>query len=154
MPNPRKLSTSSTGKVGKADVIRRSWADSAAQIDKITKRPPAECIDEVAKKEWKRAYDVIESAGNENYIDRNALIVYCNVWSCYVKACDQLKMAEYLMRGPNGSMSPFANALLKYSQEVRAAANACGLSLESRLKIGDKKAQIIENSIESQFGTI
>lgn len=154
MPNPRKLTSVSSRKIGKADVIRKTWAEDAAQIDPITKRPPKECIDEVAKQEWKRAYDIIEQTGGLTYIDRNALVTYCNVWSCYIKACDQMKESGYLMMGLNGSMSPFANALLKYSQEVRAAANACGLSLESRLKIGDKKAQIIESSIESQFGAI
>ena len=124
------------------------------------KRPPTWLIDDIAKKEFKRLvkeFDKIEVVGN---LDLNNLCGYCNAYSLYRKATEQLKVEELLIEKPlpNGAKQIVENPLIKiqknYAEEIRKFASMCGLSIDSRLKIATVKVSKEKEQIKSEFGDI
>ncbi|WP_242864625.1 phage terminase small subunit P27 family [Clostridium botulinum] len=123
-------------------------------------KPPSWLRDSVAKKEFKRIINEfrnIEVIGN---LDLNNLGAYCNAYSFYIQATKELKGQPLTVQKvmPNGSYTTIENPLikiqLKYSEEIRKFASLCGLTLDSRMKIGAIKTTQSKEKVNEDFGDI
>ena len=124
------------------------------------KSPPTWLVDTVAKKEFKRIvkeFETIEVIGN---LDLNNLCGYCNAYSFYRKATEQLKNEPLIVEKPlpNGAIQEVKNPLIviqkNYADEMRRFATMCGLSIDSRLKFATVQVSKTEEEIEDTFGDI
>lgn len=127
-------------------------------------RPPNWLIDPVAKKEYKRIvkeFDKIDVVGN---LDRNNIACYCNAYSLYIKVTRELSTTPATVaKNPDNPDSPHVMnelylSLCKnqkdYSDEMRKFASLCGLTIDSRLKVGVVKVEKTKQEIEDIFGDI
>ena len=106
-------------------------------------KPPSWLVDTVAKKEFKRIIkelNEIEIVGN---LDLGNLGGYCNAFSYYRKATDELKRASLTITvtDKDGNVSTIEinpikqiNIQKKYAEEMRKFASLVGLTIDSRLK--------------------
>ena len=126
------------------------------QLEKV----PKWLVDSVAKKEYKRIvseFDKINVVGN---LDLNNIAAYCNAYSFYLKATNELKgqslTVERTMK--NGEVGLFKNPLIdvqrNYADEMRKFASLCGLTIDSRLKVASVQVNKTEKTIEDDFGDI
>ena len=126
------------------------------QLEKV----PKWLVDSVAKKEYKRIvseFDKINVVGN---LDLNNIAAYCNAYSFYLKATNELKgqslTVERIMK--NGEVGLFKNPLIdvqrNYADEMRKFASLCGLTIDSRLKVASVQVNKTEKTIEDDFGDI
>ena len=102
-------------------------------------------------------FDKINVVGN---LDLNNIAAYCNAYSFYLKATNELKgqslTVERTMK--NGEVGLFKNPLIdvqrNYADEMRKFASLCGLTIDSRLKVASVQVNKTEKTIEDDFGDI
>lgn len=123
-------------------------------------RAPNWLIDDVAKKEFKRIVKEFERIDVVGNLDLNNIAGYCNAYSFYLRATNQLKneglTVERKMK--NGSVGTFKNPLIDiqklYADEMRKFAALCGLTIDSRLKVATVKTTKTNQEIDDKFGDI
>ena len=123
------------------------------------KRAPKWLVDDVAAKEWRRVVkelNEIEVIGN---LDLSNLGGYCNAYSGYLKATEELKTAPLVLRKETrtGEMfvrNPLIDIQTNYANEMRKFAGMCGLTIDSRLKVAVTKVDKAEETLQSKFGNI
>ena len=122
------------------------------------KKTPKWLVDNVAKNEYKRLvkeFEKIEVVGN---LDLNNIACYCNAYSSYRKATDELSRQPLLIEKvlPNGATTIAENPLVKiqknYAEEMRKFASTVGLTIDSRLKMACFKITKEEDDIIKDFG--
>ena len=121
------------------------------------KRAPDWLLDENAVKEWKRLIkelDKIDIIGN---LDRNNLGGYCNAFSRYLKATEELSTAPLCVEKEtrNGIVivkNPLIDIQKLYADEMRKFASLCGLTIDSRLKAAVTKTTKKEETLKEKFG--
>ena len=123
-------------------------------------KPPSWLVDTVAKKEFKRIVkelNDIEIVGN---LDLGNIGGYCNAYSYYRKATDELKKASLTItvtdKDGNDIVKehPLVNIQKKYAEEMRKFASLVGLTIDSRLKAAVVKKGQFDDDIHSEFGDI
>lgn len=123
------------------------------------KRAPKWLLDDIAVKEWKRLVkelDKIDIIGN---LDVNNLGGYCNAFSRYVQATEELREAEFctIRETRTGQIvvkNPLIDIQKLYADEMRKFAALCGLTIDSRLKAAVTKTSEKEETMERKFGGI
>lgn len=142
------------------DGQKKEMAENAVATDKNQlKRPPSWLIDDVAKKEWKRVVKELENIGIVGNLDVGNIGGYCNAFSSYTKATEELRNQPYCFvketsSGTSVQKNPLVNVQKLYAEEMRKFASNCGLTIDSRLKAGAAKVEKQENDIEMKFGAI
>lgn len=159
MGRPRLPANQQKGHINVVDMQRMQAAEKlVAGETKLKTTPPTECIDDAAKKEWRRVVKILRSIGTDTVVDRSGLIGYVNAWSNYTRVSKQFadEGFEYTITSDKGTViaNPLVGVQCKYGEEVRKFAAQCGLTLDSRLKAGNAKLDKQEQSIESRFGNI
>ncbi len=115
--------------------------------------PPAWLTDETAVKEYKRLVKAMKNMDMLGDLDANNLACYCNAFSNYLKATEQL--TELVTLTEKGySENPLIAVQTKYAKEMRDFARLCGLSIDSRLKFAAVKLNDISENIDDEFGNI
>lgn len=136
---------------------RKKEEESVTVGKEQLKRAPDWLFDDVAKKEWRRLVkelDKIDIIGN---LDRNNLGGYCNAFSRYIKATEELCEAPLCVEKEtrNGTVivkNPLIDIQKLYAEEMRKFATLCGLTIDSRLKAAVTKTTKEEESLKEMFG--
>lgn len=102
----------------------------------VTPKPPKWLRDDkIAYQEWKRVVPALEKLGLITEVDGAALEMYCNAWSRWRKAEEQLKiegMTFTSMKNNYQCASPWIGIAQKYAQICRSFMQEFGLSPSSR----------------------
>lgn len=130
-------------------------------------KPPSWLMDKVAKAEFKRIvreFDKVDVVGN---LDLNNIAGYCNAYAMYRKVTKRLEDTEIVITVPDLDsdsprevpvMNPLYRDLVKnqrdYADEMRKFAALCGLTIDSRLKVGTVQTTQQNQEIEEIFGDI
>lgn len=133
--------------------------DAEAKVSgtkRVIFRPPKFLIDDVAKKEYKRLVKLLKEIDIIGDIDVNNIAMYCNAFSKYCDATEQLGEQGITVENADGFTveNPLVNTQRKYAEECRKFAATCGLTLDSRLKAGQAKVDRANRDIEELFGDI
>lgn len=161
MGRPRKLLAEQKGDLKVEIQLNKAEAENLVSVGKSQlDMPPDWLINQTAINEFNRVvkeFNKIDVVGN---LDLNNIAGYCNSFALYVEATNQLKNEELTVEKtmPNGSTTTAENPLIKiqknYATEMRSFASLCGLTIDSRLKIGSKKVEETQQEIEDTFGDI
>lgn len=133
--------------------------DAEAKVSgtkRVIFRPPKFLIDDVAKKEYSRLVKLLKEIDIIGDIDVNNIAMYCNAFSKYCDATEQLGEQGITIVNADGVTmeNPLVNTQRKYAEECRKFAATCGLTLDSRLKAGQAKVDKTNREIEDLFGDI
>ena len=113
--------------------------------EQLTK-PPTWLVDKIAKAEFKRVVKEMEKVQIFGNLDVNNLACYCNAFSMYRSVLIMVK--EY------PADKDLADILKKHADEMRKFAALCGLTIDSRLKLGTNMSEQKDNEIGKRFGDI
>lgn len=149
----------------KEEIAKREFTESLVKGNKDKLKAPSWLKDERAKKEFTRLVDELTTIDiitnlDVNNLDVNNLASYCEAYSNYVKATEELNGQSLTIKKcmPNGSYTTVENPLIKiqklYAEECRRFAGLIGLTIDSRLKFASVKAEKKENEITDEFGDI
>lgn len=141
---------------------KRELEENLATGKKDDLQKPPTWLSKVAKAEYKRIIAEINKMENSLIcnIDKNMLASYCESFSNYLKATQELQnqpFTIYKELSGGGSViaeNPLINIQKKYADETRKFAKLCGISIDSRLKLASLKAQEIQEELEDEFGDI
>lgn len=127
-------------------------------------KPPNWLVDKVAKAEFKRIAKEFEKVNVVGNLDLNNIAGYCNAYAFYRKITDKLAEIEMTIKtdenDPDSPMTvnPLYWNLSKnqrdYAEEMRKFASLCGMTIDSRLKVGTVQVSRIEKEIDEEFGDI
>jgi len=94
-------------------------------------------LDEEARKEWRRIAKELFTLGLLTKIDRAALAGYCQCWSRWSHAEEELKKTGLVVQSPNGYpiLSPYLPIATKALQQMQSFLSEFGLSPASRSKV-------------------
>lgn len=143
-------------------MTRQTKAEKTAETAMIAQDPAAlddmpkeDLIDMKAAKEWRRVVPELKRSGIVGQLDIANIIGYCNAYSIYCAATNELKGQELVIEGVTGRReNPLINVQLKAAQDMRRFADLCGLTINSRLKWAATQRKKQEEQIESEFGAI
>lgn len=139
---------------------KREFAESLVKIKTDKIKAPSWIKDKKAKKEFNRLVDELTTIDIISNLDVNNLASYCEAYSNYVKATEELNGQSLTIQKcmPNGAYTIVENPLIKiqklYAEECRRFAGLIGLTIDSRLKFASAKAEKKENEITDEFGDI
>lgn len=160
MARPRKPVEMQTRHNKVIDYQKRKQEEAAVTVaaDQLEK-PPRWLVDTVAKKEWKRLVKELRSIQIIGNLDLNNLGTYCNAYSNYRKATEEMKDAPFTVEkhtkyGVQMVPNPLIGIQAKYLDEMRQYASLCGLTIDSRLKAGTAKVEKQDDKIRKTFGAI
>ena len=160
MARPRKPVEMQTRHNKVIDYQKRKQEEAAVagNSDQL-ERPPKWLVDAVAKKEWKRLVKELRDIQIIGNLDLNNLGAYCNAYSNYRKATEEMKDASLTVEkhtryGTQMVANPLIGIQAKYLDEMRQYAGLCGLTIDSRLKAGSAKVEKQDDNIRETFGAI
>lgn len=112
---------------------------------------PPELNDEIASDEWIRITSLANEIDHLDSMDKNFLVVYCNEWSKYMAAQNEIKYNGLILQKTNK-----AGEIVSYENPANKVATTCisnmnslsaklGLALLDRLKIVAPKEEVKSN---------
>ena len=152
--NPLKLQK---GNLTVLQQVEKENSENAVKVSKDQlEKPPSWLVNTVAVAEYKRIVKLLKEIDIVDNLELNNLACYCNAYALYRDATDNLMQTGMVVMGANGS--PCKNPLIAiqktYSDEMKNYAKMCGLTIDSRLKIGSQKTEETQQGIEDIFGAI
>ena len=134
-------------------------------------RPPNWLVDKSAKQEFKRIVKEFEKVNVVGNLDLNNIAGYCNAYAFYRRVTKELEAVpitkeieiEEEVDGKKTKkkvqiMSELYRDLCKnqrdFAEEMRKFAALCGLTIDSRLKVGTVQVNQNDEKIEQDFGGI
>lgn len=157
MGRPRKPAALQTGHISKQEKTRKAEESAAATTTrKCFRSVPADLIDDVSKKEWRRISKMLSEMQIIGDLDASNLIGYCNAYSLYVKATKELSGQPLTIETEKGIFkNPLVNIQDVYAKQLRDFAAKAGLSIDARLKCAALKIQKEDTGeITDVFGDI
>lgn len=159
MARPRKIISLQTGNIKKDVRARREYEESLIKTngDELEKVLPSAFIDATAKKEYERIHKNLKSIDIIGNLDRNAMIVYANAYSMYLKALKETRKKDFTptVKTSSGEKpNPIYVILEQAKKDMETSGNALGMSASSRLKIAAEKAKGQEENLVRMFGDI
>lgn len=146
----------------KKEIQERKEAESLVKtgVDQIL-QPPAWLGDPIAVEEWNRVLPQILELGLAGNLDLANLAGYCNAYSNYRRASQILARDDLVFVNIDeetgntwAKENPMNQVCIKWGTEMRRFADLCGLTINSRLKVGQAKQKEKGKSIEDEFGDI
>lgn len=113
-------------------------------------RPPDWLVNDSAVNEWIRLVEQFSKKSMISNLDYNNLGAYCNAFARYINIVKRLGTKVLLGREP----SPLVLLELKYSDEMKRYGALLGLTMESRLKTGNRLVTTTEEKIHDEFGDV
>ena len=155
MARPRKIVSLQTGNLTRATKDRRAYEEGLAASEKasIKKVPKSLLVDDIAVAEYKRVLKELLRIDIIGDLDRGNLIVYCNAFSGYMRACEAIKQPDFDPIVANRP-SPWYSIRDQERKAMEAAGKALGMSVSSRLSVVAKKADQQEEALKQAFGDI
>lgn len=139
MSRPRKAMAASTG--DRSKIIQMDRQKDEVMVHhpshQLT-RPPADLINEEARKEWKRIIPQLKDINIIGNLDKGNIVGYCNAWGMYLEAVRE--------RDDGG--------ILKYGKEFRTFGGKIGMDPDSRLKFAAANREKTEEKMAEEFGAI
>ena len=156
MGRTRKQMSEQKGHLTKQQQNRRLTEQELVRTDnKYFKTPPKWLTDETAINEYKRLVNAMKDMEMLGDLDANNLACYCNAYSNYLRATNQVQAEGLIVHGEKGDYeNPLVCVQIKYAKEMRDFARLCGLSIDSRLKFAALKLDQIDDNINDEFGDI
>lgn len=159
MGRPPKLVEDQKGHLTKEEKAIKSEAENAISIGFKKARTPNKkmLIDDIAVKEYRRVIKLIEELEILAICDMDIANIcgYCNAYSQYRKATEELKDAPLVVQKIQG---PVANPLIEvqktYASEMRRFGSLIGADVSSRLKLSLNRAQSKNDELGDKFGDI
>lgn len=108
--------------------------------------PPRWLVSKTAKAEYRRLVTEMKKISIIGNLDLNNLACYCNAYAMYR---DVVALAS-----AHPTDKEIIDALKKHTDEMRKFAALCGLTVDSRLKIGTLKTEKADDEISARFGAI
>lgn len=140
------------------------------QIEERTKNEPKfgadkiRCptwLDKIAKKEWNRIVKELKAAELMTNVDVTALAVYCDTYSKYIDATEQLSKEDltYVYTNKSGAKNVVEHPLVRiakgYAELMKKYAVEFGLTPASRAKIAIPKKEEKKDPLkEMGFGNV
>lgn len=95
-----------------------------------------------ARKEWERLAKELHAAGLLTYVDRAAMVAYCQAWGRYVDAEKVVGEKGMVLKTSNGNLiqNPYLNIANRAARDVLTLAREFGMtpSARSRIQTGGK----------------
>lgn len=159
MGRPPKLVEEQKGHLTKEEKAIKSEAENAISIGIKKARTPNKkmLIDDTAVKEYRRVIKLIEELEILAICDMDIANIcgYCNAYSQYRKATEELKDAPLVVQKIQG---PVANPLIEvqktYASEMRRFGSLIGADVSSRLKLSLNRVRSKDDEIDDKFGDI
>lgn len=160
MTRPKKPLLINKGSFTKEEKAKRELEESlvVGNVDKL--EAPKWLINKFALEEFYKLLTELKEIDLVCNLDMNNLANYCEALSKYAEATLLLEEQPLTIKKcmPNGQYTMVENPLIgiqkKYAEELRRFANLCGLTVDSRLKIGAMKAEKLESKVGNEFGDI
>lgn len=132
---PRKHSTQDVlSHKTKAEIAQKKEEEALAgqeNFKRLSTTPPETLIDDVAKKEYRRVVPLLNNL-DVTALDRTIVINYCNSYSMYLQAIEDVKKNGVVLKGRK---NPAFNVYLDMQRELRATSGQLGMTLDSRTKL-------------------
>ena len=111
---------------------------NAKEPEPKTQLPEApEHLNDEAKREWKRAGEMLADLGVVTELDRSAFAGYCQAWGRWVEAEESLKRYGVVVKSPSGypMQSPFLAIANKAMEQMRGFLIEFGMTPASRTRV-------------------
>lgn len=165
MGRGRKPLAMQKGHLTVADKVEKEQAESLVMVGREQlSRPPNWLIDKVAKAEFKRIVKEFEKINVVGNLDLNNIAGYCNAYAMYRRITEELNATPMtVLEDPEDEESPktinnlywnLSKNQRDYAEEMRKFASLCGLTIDSRLKVGAVQTTKINEQIDTEFGDI
>lgn len=158
MGRSRKPTEMQKGNITVINSRKRKTEEESITVGKNQlKRAPEWLLDEIAVKEWKRLIKELNQIDIIGNLDRNNLGGYCNAFSRYIKATEELNTEPLCVEketryGTVIVKNPLIDIQKLYAEEMRKFAALCGLTIDSRLKAAVTKTTKKEETLKEKFG--
>ena len=110
--------------------------------------PPEWLVDEIAVDEWWRVVKELTNVGIIGNLDVQNIAGYCNAFALYRKTIETMTMDGTFFD------KRMIAAVKGYSDEMRKFAALCGLTIDSRLKVGSQVVSKKQEEVNNKFGDI
>jgi P27 family predicted phage terminase small subunit len=144
--------------ITKKEIAQRKEREINPKKDKI--KCPS-WLDPVAKKEWRRISLELQELNLLTNIDINALAIYCDAFSKYMKATEEINKFGLVIKHTNKSgatnivTNPYVQIANKYADLINKYCVEFGLTPSARAKISiPKKEEKEKTPAEEMFGDI
>lgn len=159
MGRPPKLVEDQKGHLTKEEKAIKQEAENAISIGFRKARTPNKklLIDDVAIKEYRRVIKLIEELEILAICDMDIANIcgYCNAYSQYMKATEELKGAPLVVMKKQGLVvNPLIEVQKTYASEMRRFGSLIGADVSSRLKLSLNRAQAKDDGTGGIFGDI
>ena len=136
--------------------VTRHGRDRAGEVQAkpfdFEQKPPKE-LSPAAKDHWLDVLSALKEANFLGKMDKDGLILYCNIWSRWVEANMNIETYGMIIRSPKDNktpiMSPYFNASLKLGDQLRRLLSEYGMTPVSR--VGIKKTPDKETPEDNSF---
>ena len=110
--------------------------------------PPEWLVDEIAVDEWWRVVNELTNVGIIGNLDVQNIAGYCNAFALYRKTIETMtREGAFFDKG-------MISAVKGYSDEMRKFAALCGLTIDSRLKVGSQVVSKKQEEVNNKFEDI
>jgi P27 family predicted phage terminase small subunit len=95
-------------------------------------------LDDIAKAEWEHVVGVLREMNLLSVADQTALICYCNAWSRYRMAFEQVQKFGAVILSPNKKYpmpSPYQSIMERAEKDIMAWSDRFGLSPSARARL-------------------
>lgn len=160
MSRNRKPLSEQKSHLTKVEIAKREFAESLVKGKTDKLKCPKWVKKKLAKEIFNSTLQDLLELGNISNLDCALLGIYSNSLCGYIEETKKLEGEDSIINKvtTNGSIAKSKNPRLEvqkyYSDEVKKYSGLCGISLDSRLKIGQIKADKKENEITDEFGDI
>lgn len=149
MSRARKPLEAQRGDLTEKRKVEIAQTEAAVKADKDQlEAPPEWLVDTIAVGEWWRVVNELIKVGIIGNLDVQNIAGYCNAFALYRRAIEVMKAEElYFDKG-------MIAAVKNYSDEMRKFAALCGLTIDSRLKVGSQVVSKKQEEVNDKFGDI
>lgn len=123
------------GRKPKPAALRKGCHEAPTPPDALPRCPAH--LDAVARKEWRRLAKPLYDMGVLTVADRGAFAAYCQAWSRWVEAEEQLRKTPLLLKTPSGyvQQSPWLSIANKQMELMGRYMGELGLTPSARMRL-------------------
>ena len=134
---PRKVVALSTGKIGKAEKLKRQAQESAVKIDRDDlERGAPDWLTETAKEEYLRVVREAAKVPFLDNLDRHIVAMYADAVDKYISAAEKLhKFGDVIKTDAGLTVSPYLAVQKKAEDTIFKCSARLGLATTDRLRL-------------------
>lgn len=134
---PRKVVALSTGKIGKAEKLKRQAQESAVKIDRDDlERGAPDWLTERAKEEYLRVVREAAKVPFLDNLDKHIVAMYADAVDRYISAAEKLhKFGDVIKTDAGLTVSPYLAVQKKAEDTIFKCSSRLGLATTDRLRL-------------------